>query len=413
MEILRKPIAELRLDPRNAREHGDQNLQAIEASLSRFQQVEPLVVQRGTNKVIGGNGRLVVMRKLGWVEADVVEVDLDDRAATALGLALNQTSALATWDENTLAQLLSDLKDAGELLGTGFAEADVDQILRDLELANAAPVEDPGAQSPPQVPVTRCGDLWVLGGHRLACGDATCEADVRRLLNGERPHLMVTDPPYGVAYDPAWRNEAGLASTERTGRVANDHRCDWSEAWALFPGAVAYVWHAGKFAAEVAQSLAKTGFEVRAQLIWSKPRFAISRGHYHWAHEPAYYAVRDGQSSKWCGDRTQSTVWEVEHATDVDHTDHGTPKPVELFARPIRNHGGPDDHIYEPFAGSGPAIIAAEQLQRRCFALELEPRYCDAIVKRWERATKKQAVLDGDGRTFAKIAAERGVEIRA
>ena len=219
---------------------------------------------------------------------------------------------------------------------------------------------------------------------------------------------MVCDPPYGVSYDPAWRNDAGVSTTERTGKVLNDDRVDWTEAWRLFPGDVAYVWHAGRYCAEVAASLERADFEIRSQIIWSKSRFALSRGHYHWQHEPAWYAVRRGATAHWGGDRTQSTLWEIGLTDDGQWTPHGTQKPVECMARPMRNHDAPS--VYEPFSGSGTSLIAAEQHRRKCFAMELAPGYVDVALRRWEKATGKQAVLDGTEQTFAEIASERGVE---
>ena len=144
----------------------------------------------------------------------------------------------------------------------------------------------------PDVPVTRLGDIWVLGRHRLICGDSTDPAVVEQVLHGVRPHLMCTDPPHGVGYDPAWRNRAGISTTERTGKVLNDHRADWREAWALFPDDVAYVWHGALHASTVAESLTASGFEIRSQIIWAKERLVMGRGHYHWQHEPCWYAVR-------------------------------------------------------------------------------------------------------------------------
>jgi hypothetical protein len=157
---------------------------------------------------------------------------------------------------------------------------------------------------PSATPVSRLGDLWCCGSHRVLCGDATSSQDVERLFGSLRPELMLTDPPYGVQYDPEWRERAGLGRQRQTGAVANDDRADWSLAYQLFPGDVGYVWHAGVHAAEVADGLTSAGLRIRAQIIWAKQHFALSRGDYHWQHEPCWYAVREGKSSNWCGDRT-------------------------------------------------------------------------------------------------------------
>jgi DNA modification methylase len=183
----------------------------------------------------------------------------------------------------------------------------------------------------------------------------------------------------------------------RVGTVENDGRSDWTEAWALFPGDVAYVWHASPFVGATQLNLAACKFFTRALIVWKKPHLQISRGHYHWQHETCWYAVKKGDTAKWCGDRTQTTVWEIPFVQGgADSTTHGTQKPVECMARPIRNHGNKDDDVYDPFLGSGTTIIAAEQLGRRCFGLEISPKYCDIILQRWENLTGNKARRDGD-----------------
>ncbi len=226
------------------------------------------------------------------------------------------------------------------------------------------------------------------------CGDSTNPADVSRLLDGAVPFLMVTDPPYGVSYDPEWRHRSGLNYSERTGMVRYDDVFDWTLAYQLFPGTVGYVWHGGVHSGEVAGHLRAAGFEIRTQVIWNKGRLVISRGHYHWKHEPCWYAAREGAKggAKWRGDRSQSTVWDIASRDDgTGETTHGTQKPVECIARPVRHHGGKQDDVYDPFLGSGTTIIAAEQLGRRCYAMELDPRYVDVAVTRWEQFTGQRA----------------------
>lgn len=405
LKIKTVKLGSLHEDPGNVRKHGAKNLAAIRDSLTTFGQVEPLVVQQKTGLVIGGNGRLAAMRDMGWEECDVVEIDADDTKAARIGIALNRTGELAEWDPEALAKLLQSIPD-DELSSVGFDAKELNDLLAKLDVG-AADLDDDAAVEPPKDPASRSGDLWLLGSHRLLCGDATAPADVDRVCAGVTPFLMVTDPPYGVRYDPEWRNEAGISDSARTGKVANDDRVDWSAAYALFRGTVAYVWHAGRFAGDVAAHLLASGFEVRTQIIWAKPRFAISRGHYHWQHEPCWYAVRKGQSSKWCGDRKQSTVWQIDRKNQDEETTHGTQKPLECMGRPIANHGNREDVVYEPFAGSGTTLIACERLHRSCIALEIDPRYVDVVVTRWQRATGLAATLDGDGRTFDQIAAER------
>jgi DNA modification methylase len=248
------------------------------------------------------------------------------------------------------------------------------------------------------------------GGHRLLCGDSTVATDVERVLGGVEPHLMVTDPPYGVKYDPDWRNRTAdqtghVIGATAIGIVPNDDRADWREAWCLFRGDVAYVWHGGSKAHIAAESLISCGFDIRSQIVWAKHRMVIGRGHYHPHHEPCWYAVRKAKSGHWQGDRKQTTLWAIEHR--ASETGHSTQKPVECMRRPIENNSSPGQAVYEPFCGSGTTIIAAEMTGRTCIAIELSPAYVDVGVKRWQEFTGNQATLDGDGRTFDQIAAER------
>jgi DNA modification methylase len=401
LRSLAVPITDLNLDAANARTHGEKNLAAIRASLAQFGQRKPIVVQRAGMIVRAGNGTVTAAKALGWTHIAAVVLDDDNATAAQFAIADNRTAELAEWDPDALALQLQAM-DEGTRTALGFEPPDVDALLRQLQ-ADVAQDEVPEL---PAVATTKPGDLWVLGHHRLLCGDATDAAAVGRLLAGATPFLMVTDPPYGVDYDPEWRNAAGLSDSHSTGKVRNDDRVDWTAAYKLFPGDVAYVWHAGRFAGDLAANLAAAGFGIRAQIIWRKPAFAISRGHYHWQHEPCWYAVREGCTSKWVGDRSQSTVWDVSNRID-DRTEHGTQKPIECMARPVQNHGGREDAVYDPFLGSGTTLVACEQLGRRCFGLELDPRYCDVIVQRWQKATGRDAMLDGDGRKFAQMTSNR------
>jgi len=241
--------------------------------------------------------------------------------------------------------------------------------------------------------------LKLKSTHRIACGSSTDPVTVARVLAGAKPHLMVTDPPYGVEYDPSWRVPESLkrgfsGKGFSLGTVTNDDRADWSEAWALFPGEVAYVWHSGLHAVVVGQSLERTSFAIRAQIVWAKQLAAMSRGAYHWQHESCFYAVRKGASAGWIGDRRQTTLWEIGNAAgyaphDDGKTLHSTQKPVECMARAMRNHRG---DVYEPFLGSGTTIIAAEMQERRCWAMEIEPRYVQVALERWERFTGGKAL---------------------
>jgi DNA modification methylase len=401
------PIDRLLPYAANARTHPDEQIAQIAGSIAEFGfNVPCLVDDRGV--LIAGHGRILAAKRLGIDQVPVIRLGhLTDAQARAFRLADNCIALSAGWDEALLAAELERLREDGVGLDLlGFAEDELDHLLDGFDQDGASEEEDEVPEAPTE-PVTCPGDMWLLGRHRLLCGDATIATDVERLLDGARPHLMVTDPPYGVAYDPAWRNEAGVSSTARTGRVSNDDRADWRDAWALFGGDVAYVWHAGIHSRTVAESLAACGLIIRSQIVWAKPRFVLGRGDYHWQHEPCFYAVRKGATGHWQGARDQSTLWTIATGENDEATEHGTQKPVECMRRPIVNNSKRGDLVYEPFAGSGTTLIAAENTGRVCLALEIDPRYCDVIVERWQRFAGKSAILDGGGLSFDEIKRER------
>ncbi|EME69908.1 modification methylase DpnIIB [Paramagnetospirillum caucaseum] len=408
------PIDRLIPYGRNARTHSDGQVAQIAASIVEFGWTNPVLADSQGN-VIAGHGRLAAAKSLGLDTVPVVLLDhLTEAQRRAYILADNKLALNAGWDEETLAAELHALNGDGYDLGIiGFSDEELEALMAPLDDEDTGQGDGAGedeAPEPPADPVTRPGDLWILGQHRLLCGDSTVVTDVDRLLGGAKPHLLVSDPPYGVEYAPEWRNEAGVSTTTRTGKVANDDRADWREAWALFPGEVAYVWHAGIHAGVVAESLRACDFEIRSQIIWSKPRFVLSRGHYHWQHEPCWYAVRKTATGHWQGARDQATVWAIGSGGDEDEaTVHGTQKPVECMRRPMINNSAEGDGVYEPFAGSGTTVIAAETTGRVCFAMELNPAYADVTVGRWQKMTGQKAILDGDGRCFEEIAAGKAV----
>jgi DNA modification methylase len=259
----------------------------------------------------------------------------------------------------------------------------------------------------PDQPATRRGDLWQLGDHRVGCGDSTSAADVERVLAGSRPQLMIADPPYGVGYEPSWRARRGLSAGKLAqGKVLNDDRADWAEAYALFPGDVAYIWHGALHGDVVADGLAACGLQLRAQIVWVKQHFTLSRGDYHWQHETCWYAVRQGKRSQWNGDRAQTTVWEIPNNNPFGNREreeswgHGTQKPVECMRRPIVNNTRPGQAIYDPFLGSGTSLIAAEMTGRVCCGLELNPAYVDVVVRRWQLFTGRNALHQASGQSF-------------
>ncbi|MDO5604509.1 MAG: site-specific DNA-methyltransferase [Paracoccus sp. (in: a-proteobacteria)] len=411
MQIEMMPPARLVPYARNARTHSDAQIAQIAASIREFGFTNPILIG-GDDIIIAGHGRLMAAQQLGLSEVPVIVLEhLSEAQRRALVIADNKLAENAGWDEELLRLELSTLQDDFyfDLDVIGFSDAELEALLVGEPIETNADGEDDVPDTPAD-PISRPGDLWIMGRHRLICGDSTVATDVDRALGGITPHLMVTDPPYGVAYDPAWRNKAGASATRRTGKVLNDDRADWREAWALFPGDIAYVWHGALHAATVAESLEVNGFAIRSQIIWAKDRLILSRGDYHWQHEPCWYAVRKTGKGSWSGDRKQTTLWRIANRDQDAETVHGTQKPVECMRRPMLNNSSPGQAIYEPFMGSGTTLIAAESCGRVCLGVELNPSYVDVAVERWQQFTGEAAVLDGDGRTFDEI---RGARIAA
>ncbi len=396
---------------RNSRTHSDEQVAQIAASIREFGFTNPVLIG-ADNDIIAGHGRLMAARKLGLEVVPCIRLGhLTESQKRAYIIADNKLALNSGWDEELLKVELASLRDEdGFDLGlTGFSADEIAALLAEVTLeGNTDPDEVP---EPPVNPVSVMGDVWIMGKHRIACGDCTDMGTVEKALNGVQPHLMVTDPPYGVEYDPAWRNEAKRAGGKAfgafaVGKVENDGKADWRDAWSLFSGDVAYVWHAGVFAGVVADSLSACEFEMRSQIIWAKDSHAISRGHYHWQHEPCWYAVRKGKTGHWVGDRSQMTLWKIPKPQKSE-TGHSTQKPVECMKRPIENNSSPGQAVYEPFSGSGTTIIAGEMTGRCIHAVELNPAYVDVAVKRWQDFTGKQAVHSEHGKTFSEMKAER------
>lgn len=385
---------------RNSRTHSDAQVAQIAASMREWGWTNPVLIDEGGG-IIAGHGRVLAARKLGVKEVPcIVARGWSEAQKRAYVIADNQLALNAGWDNDMLKLEMAHLQMADFDLGLiGFDLDALDALMAEEGTAEGLTDADeiPDVQDDP---VSQPGDVWILGRHRIICGDSTDADTVSRLLDGVKPHLMVTDPPYGVEYDPAWRNRAGInKNSGKSGKVLNDDRADWREAWALFPGDVAYVWHASLFTREVLDSLEACEFEHRAMIIWAKDRFTLGRGHYHWQHEPCWYVVKKGGIGHWNGDRSQSSVWNIKAREDGGHG-HGTQKPVECMRRPIENNSSPGQAVYEPFSGSGTTLIAAEQTGRCCYAIELNPAYVDVAVRRWMAFTGQVATLEATGEPF-------------
>lgn len=412
LQIEYRTTASLTPYARNSRTHSEQQIAQIAASIKEFGFTNPILVGED-GVLIAGHGRLLAAQKLALDAVPTITLSgLTEAQRRALVIADNRIAMNSGWDTEMLRVELGDLQIADfDMALLGFSASELDALLAPKGIeGNTDPDETPPV---PETPVAVPGDVWVLGRHRLVCGDSTVLADVDKALNGVQPHLMVTDPPYGVNYDPDRRARGMKDGSQRAmGTVQNDDRADWSDAWALFPGSVAYVWHGMKTAFEVERSLRDNDFEVRAQIVWRKTRPALSPANinpktagYNPQHECAFYAVKKGGRVAWTGDRSQSTVWDIDHAKS--DTGHGTQKPVEAMRRPIENNSSPGQAVYEPFSGSGTTIIACEMTGRACHALEIAPAYVDVAILRWQAFSGLHAHLESDGRTFTEVMGER------
>lgn len=399
------PIMKVVPNPQNPNKHPDKQIELLADVIKANGWRTSITISKRSGFIVCGHGRYAAAVKLGLKSVPVDFQDFESEAEEySVLIADNRIAELSKVDEGGIAELVSNLQtdfDDFDVKNLGYTDKDFDRLLKRVG------IEDPTTEDEmPDVvnvsPVSEPGTLWKLGNHLLICGDSTDKAVVDRLRD-KAPvpaDLMVTDPPYGVEYEPEWRGEAAESGTigqrrrtdnEALGKVTNDNQADWSEAWELFNGHVAFVWHAATHSPTVYESLTANNFEIRSQIIWAKSNFAISRGHYHWQHEPCWYAVRKGAKANFEGDRKQSTLWEIP-IPKKSETGHSTQKPVECMARPIRNHSKEGDAVYDPFLGSGTTLIAAEQLGRICIGVEINPEYCDLIVKRWENLTGKTAI---------------------
>ena len=382
------------------------------------------VLARTEGEVVDGHLRLKAARKLGIAEIPVILCDEWTPAQVkAFRLLVNRSVSWADWDEELLSLELQEI-DASkfDLDLTGFTTGEIDKLLAmpDEERANEIP-------EPPAAPTSRRGDLWLCGKHRVLCGDTTSREDVEKLLGGRKPLLMVTDPPYGIELDSEWRDRAGLngcgaaeasymkvrTAGHTETKISGDTRADWSEAFELVPSLqIAYVWHASAFTREVLNGLLRIGFLHHQQIIWDKGRTVLTRTHYWFQHEPCWYVRK--KNAPWFGKAGEnSTIWTapspkfIMGGSDEEKFDHPTQKPVELMRRPILNHTKRGELVYEPFLGSGTTLAAAELTERICCGTEVDPKYVDVVVQRWQTLSGKKASLEGDGRSFEEIAAER------
>jgi len=382
------------------------------------------IVARSDGLVVDGHLRLKAARLLGLDTVPVVLADeLSETQIKAFRLLANQSANWAEWDELLLSAELQDLlAEDFDLSLVGFSDGELDKLLAFVPEGDG---EDSGAggsvppvtiPEPPRNPASRTGDLWILGDHRLLCGDSTSAADVRRLMNGERAILFATDPPYLVDYDGSnhpTRNKDWSASYGTTwddssqGAELYEGFIAAAVAEAIAEDAAWYCWHASRRQAMLEACWEKAGAFVHQQIIWVKDRGVLTRSHYLWKHEPCFMGWRRPNRPPKVAEQTLPSTWEMASFAKDERPDHPTPKPLDAFGIPMRQHVARGGLCYEPFSGSGSQIMAGEANGRRVFAMEISPAYVDVAVERWQAETGKEPMLDGDGRTFAAVKEER------
>jgi DNA modification methylase len=442
LESKRVLLGSLRLDPANVRLHDQRNLEAIKGSLARFGQQKPIVVDRH-GVIRAGNGTFSAAKALGWSEIDVVVTDLDGIEAVAYAIADNRTSDLSEFDDGALAKLLVELRDEEALDGVGFDQTELDQLLMELG-EQPIEIEEDQVPLPPEAPVTKRGDLWVLGTHRLLCGDSASTEDVDRLLAGAPVHLVNTDPPYNVKVEPRSNNAiaAGLSSFGPTPYqkldlarhpekakathaqlrpkdrpLQNDFLPEAEfdrllRAWfgniarVLLPGRAFYIWGGYANLGNYPPALRECGLYFSQGIVWDKQHPVLTRKDFMGAFEIAFYGWREGAAHQFFGPANASDLWALKK---LNHTAmvHLTEKPVELAARAINYSSQRGENVLDLFGGSGSTMAACEQTERSAFLMEIDPAYCDVIVERYEQLSDKRAELEGTCQAFDAVAAVR------
>ncbi|SDN05115.1 site-specific DNA-methyltransferase [Acetanaerobacterium elongatum] len=366
-------------NPRKDLKPGDPEYEKLRRSLEEFGYVEPVIWNKATSHIVGGHQRLKVLLDMGVTEVDCVVVEMDAEKEKALNVALNKISG--DWDKDKLALLIADLQGADfDVSLTGFDPGEIDDLFKD-SLKDGIKDDDFDVDAELKKPaVTKLGDIWTLGRHRLVCGDSTKAVTFTALMNGKLANLVVTDPPYNVNYE-------GTA-----GKIKNDNMGD--EAFydfllaaftnteaAMAQDASIYVFHADTEGLNFRKAFSDAGFQLSGCCIWKKPSLVLGRSPYQWQHEPVLFGWKKKGKHNWYADRKQTTIWEFDKSKK--NADHPTMKPVALLAYPIMNSSLTNCIVLDPFGGSGSTLIACEQSDRICFTIELDEKYCDVIIKRY------------------------------
>jgi site-specific DNA-methyltransferase (adenine-specific) len=392
MKVVQKPVDKLIPYINNSRTHSDEQVAQIAASIKEFGWTNPILVD-GENGIIAGHGRLMAARKLGYTEVPTIELkDLTETQRKAYIIADNRLALNAGWDNEMLTIELNDLlADGFALEMLGFDPKELDALL-EPEVLEGLTDED-AVPNVPDEPTTKLGDIYQLGNHRLMCGDSTSIDAVTKLTSGGGVDMLLTDPPYNVAYEGSTKEKL----TIKNDNMANDQfRQFLRDAFVtadlvMKAGAVFYIWHADSEGLNFRGACVDAGWTVRQCLIWKKSSLVMGRQDYHWKHEPCLYGWKDGAGHLWSADRKQTTILEFDKPSR--NGEHPTMKPVALFEYQMLNNTKGGDIVLDLFGGSGTTLLAAEKHGRHARLMELDPKYCDVIVKRWEDFTGKKAVL--------------------
>ena len=379
-------------NPRKDLKPEDEEYQKIKKSITEFGYVAPVIVNSNMT-VIGGHQRLKVLKELGYTEVECVVVDLEQKKEKALNIALNKISG--DWDNDKLEELLAELKQTDiDMDITGFSFDEVDEILKDITGSKEDDFDLDQALNEIEEPISKRGDVWILGKNRLMCGDSTQKEDVIHLMNSQEADMLLTDPPYNVDYE---------GKTSEALKIENDNMSETEFYNFLLDsfknmfdsikyGGSAYVFHADTEGLNFRNAFKSCGFKLAQCLVWVKNTFVMGRQDYPWRHEPILYGWKPGSGHYFVDNRKQSTVLEFDKPSR--NAEHPTMKPVDLLVYLIKNSSKENDLILDLFGGSGSTLIAAEQTQRRCYTMELDPKYCDVIIKRWENLTGEKAILE-------------------
>jgi site-specific DNA-methyltransferase (adenine-specific) len=401
-EIVHKSIADLIPYANNARTHSDEQIAQIAASIKEFGFTNPILLD-GTNGIIAGHGRLMAARKLSLDTVPCIQLShLSDKQRKAYILADNRLAMNSGWDTQLLSLELKSLDDEGfDLEMLGFDAKELSDLLQPEQVEGLT--DEDAVPDAPAVPVTKLGDVWLCGKHRVKCGDSCNVTDMESLTAGQPVDMWLTDPPYNVAYE---------GKTKDALKIQNDSMAD--EDFRTFlrdacvtadtvmkAGAVYYIWHAPSEGYNFHGACLDAGWKVRQCLIWKKSSMVLGRQDYHWRHESCLYGWKEGAGHLWATDRKQTTILEFDRPTR--NGEHPTMKPVALFEYQMLNNTKGGDIVLDSFGGSGSTMIAAEKNGRYSRLMELDPKYCDVIVKRWQEFTGKEATLETNGKTFAEV----------